>query len=186
MAVEVESVKLGIVARKRAPAKGSLVVSDTYSMLVMIIDVARAHVVEVIAVTKKRLALISLVALAKSRPTQPAVEHSLVRLAIAARMKAIVTIMCVVMVCNELSILDSVVQSNAKIVSAVRGQQPRPPPPPPQPRWRQVATISNARPISSRSVARMAGAVEFVISGIVVKKRGPAKGSLAVSATCSM
>jgi hypothetical protein len=35
----------------------------------MIIDVAREHVVEVIAVTKKQLVLILLAAMAKSRPT---------------------------------------------------------------------------------------------------------------------
>jgi hypothetical protein len=69
MAVAAELVMLGTAAKKKTLVKVSLVVSATCSMSATIIDVERARVVEVTAATKKQLVLISLAAMAKSRPT---------------------------------------------------------------------------------------------------------------------
>jgi hypothetical protein len=58
----------------------------------MIIDVARLHVVDVIAATRKHLVLISHVAMAKLRPTRTVVEHSIVKSTTVARMRPFVLI----------------------------------------------------------------------------------------------
>jgi len=140
MVVVVEHVTLGTAAKNRAPAKISPVVWGTSSTRVTIIDVARANAVGATAVTEKRLAQISLVAMAKSRPMWLAVEHSVVRLAIAAQTKLIVTSTSVGTVCVQNGMRDFVAHSHVKIVNAVRQctqhQQPRPRrrPQPQQPR----------------------------------------------------
>jgi len=111
---------LGIAAKKKAPAKDFHVVWATCSTRATIIDVARAHVDEVIAAIKRRLALISHVVMAKSRPTQTGVEHSVVRLGTAARMRHIAIGTLVGMVCIQNSMPGSAVPANVKTANAAR------------------------------------------------------------------